>query len=174
MPNMNRVDLCDAVKLHKVQFVLNPDNEWARFPDHLKPVVNQQWTEFKYFIEDTAVINPEVSNIPNDCGGIYLFYIKPDVIPSIHHYLAYIGRAKKTQYQNLRKRVREYASETKRPKICDMKRFWGSYLYVRYLPLPSEDNDCIDELEKELIKAVLPPFNDEYPEVYNQAIKAAF
>lgn len=171
---MDRVDLCNSVRLHKVHFVLNPDDEWAKFPDHLKSLVNQQWTEFKFFEKDSDIINPEVDKIPNTCGGIYLFYIKPDVIPKIHHYLVYIGRARKTQYQNLRKRVREYATETKRLKIHNMKLIWGSYLYVRYLPLPTEDNDCIDELEKELIKAVLPPFNDEYPEVYNQAIKSAF
>lgn len=45
---------------------------------------------------------------------------------------------------------------------------------MQYLPLPLESNDCIDELEKELIKTVLPPFNDRYPEVYNQAMRAAF
>lgn len=55
-----------------------------------------------------------------------------------------------------------------------MKRYWSPYLYVQYLPLPLESNDCIDELEKELIKTVLPPFNDRYPEVYNQAMRAAF
>ena len=45
---------------------------------------------------------------------------------------------------------------------------------MQYLPLPLESNDRIDELEKELIKMALPPFNDKYPEVYNQAMKAAF
>ena len=55
-----------------------------------------------------------------------------------------------------------------------MKRFWSPYLYVQYLPLPLESNECIDELEKELIKAILPPFNDEYPDTYNQAMRQAF
>lgn len=55
-----------------------------------------------------------------------------------------------------------------------MKRHWSKYLYVKYLPLPTVSNDVIDELEEELIKAALPPFNDRYPKVYNQAIKSAF
>lgn len=92
----------------------------------------------------------------------------------MHLYLAYIGRARNTPYQNLRKRVSEYAKEKERLKIVNMKRFWSPYLYVQYLPLPLESNDRIDELEKELIKMALPPFNDKYPEVYNQAMKAAF
>lgn len=49
-----------------------------------------------------------------------------------------------------------------------MKHYWSPHLYVRYLPL--EDNDTIDEIEEELIKAILPPYNDRYPGVYNQAI----
>lgn len=112
--------------------------------------------------------------MPNNCGGIYIFLIKPNVIPDVHLYLAYIGRAKKTNYQNLRKRVSEYACENERLKIVNMKRFWSPYLYVQYLPLPSETNDCIAELEKELIKTVLPPFNDKYPDIYDQAMKHAF
>ena len=129
---------------------------------------------FKYFVDGTNQINPAIANVPNNCGGVYIFLIKPNVISDIHLYLAYIGRARKTPYQNLRKRVSEYASETERLKIVEMKRYWSPYLYVQYLPLPLESNDCIDELEKELIKTVLPPFNDRYPEVYNQAIRAAF
>lgn len=171
---MDRLDMCDAVKLHRVPLVLNPNGEWDRFPVHLRQLVEQPWHGFKYFVDGTNQINPEISNVPNNCGGIYIFLIKPNVIPDVHLYLAYIGRAKKTDHQNLRKRVREYACENERLKIVNMKRFWSPYLYVQYLPLPLESNDCIDQLEKELIKTVLPPFNDEYPDVYNQAMKHAF
>ena len=71
-------------------------------------------------------------------------------------------------------RVKEYAKETDRPKICEMKRHWGSYLYLRYLPMPEEDNEHIIRLEEELLKTVIPPFNDMLPKIYNQAVKAAF
>lgn len=169
---MERVDLIDGIRLRNRIFILNPANEWQDFPEELKGIVNRPWSEIKYFDGDT--LNPEINTIPNNCGGIYLFCIKPNVIPDVHLYLAYIGRAQKTPYQNLRKRVKEYATEDDRPKICELKRHWGSYLYLRYLPMPNEDNNCIKRLEKELIKAILPPFNDRYPEVYNQAVRAAF
>lgn len=169
---MERVDLTDAVRIRKITFVLNPTDEWNRFPEELKDIVNRPWKEIKYFIGD--VLNPEINSVPNNCGGIYLFCIKPNVIPDVHQYLAYIGRAQNTPYQNLRKRVREYAKEEERPNIYDLKRHWGSYLYLRYLPMPNEDNECISRLEEELIKTVLPPFNDRYPKVYNKAVKAAF
>ena len=48
---MDRLDMCEAVKLHRVPFVLNPSGEWARFPEHLKCFVEQPWTEFKYFVD---------------------------------------------------------------------------------------------------------------------------
>ena len=53
-----------------------------------------------------------------------------------------------------------------------MKDMWKEYLYVRYLPL--ESNELIDKMEKELIKAILPPFNDQYPDVYNIPMRDAF
>ena len=73
---MDRVDLCDAVKLHRVPFILNPDDEWSKFPDHLKGIVQQPWSEFKYFVDSGDTINTAITNVPNNCGGIYLFYIK--------------------------------------------------------------------------------------------------
>ena len=166
------LDMCYAVKTHIVPFVLNPKGGWAALPAHLKQLVDKPWAELKYFSDGTKTLNPEIQTIPNNCGGIYVFLIKPEIIPDIHLYLAYIGRAKYTHYQNLRKRVREYARETKRPKICMLKEQWGEYLYLRYLPL--DNNDLIDEMERELIRAVLPPFNDQYPDVYNEPMHAAF
>lgn len=168
---MDRLDMCEAITLHKVPFVLNPTNEWGSLPPHLQEVIQQPWTEFKYFVGNNE-INPEISNVPSNRGGIYLFLIKPNVIPEVHLYLAYIGRAKITEHRNLRKRLREYASEEERQKICLLKKYWSPYLYVRYLPL--DDNTLIAELEKALIKVVLPPFNDQYPDVYNQPMRAAF
>lgn len=50
---MDKYDLCTFVKLHKVSFVLNPDNEWSNFPGHLKPIVEREWLEFKYFEADS-------------------------------------------------------------------------------------------------------------------------
>ena len=87
---MDRLDMCEAVKLHRVPFVLNPSGEWARFPEHLKCFVEQPWTEFKYFVDGTNQINPAIANVPNNCGGVYIFLIKPNVISDIHLYLAYM------------------------------------------------------------------------------------
>lgn len=169
---MDRLDMCEAISIHKVSFVLNPTNEWDSFPPQFLEIVQRPWAEFKYFSDDAKTINPAISNVPNTTGGIYLFLIKPNIIADIPNYLAYVGRAHISDGQNLQKRVREYATEEKRMKIVQMKRYWSPYLYVRYLPL--EDNEVIDAIEVELIKAILPPFNDRLPDVYNQAMRSAF
>ena len=44
---MDRLDMCEAIKLHKIPFVLNPTNEWETFPHHLLEIVQNPWTENK-------------------------------------------------------------------------------------------------------------------------------
>ena len=123
-------------------------------------------------LDNDGAKNPKLSTIPNDKGGIYLFLAKTHILPESHLYLMYIGRAHKTQYQNLRKRCSEYSAKTMRPKIKRMIEQWGQYLYIRYLPL--DDNTKIDKIEAELINKILPPFNDEIPNKELQAVVSAF
>ena len=106
-------------------------------------------------------MNPSMNDIPGDKGGIYLFYARSGIIP-LNANLMYIGRAKITDHQNLKKRVREYYNPKNRPRINILIQLWGTYLYVKYLPL--EDNRIIEELEKRLINSILPPFNNEIPD----------
>lgn len=80
---------------------INPDNEWSNFPSHLKPIVEREWSEFKYFEADSETINPLFQDTPNTYGGIYLFCINPNIIPIIQLYLTYIGKAKReTAYRS--------------------------------------------------------------------------
>ena len=54
-----------------------------------------------------------------------------------------------------------------------MREMWGKKLYIRYLPL--SDNNTIEKLEEELIRVIIPPFNEEIkPKIMMQARKAAF
>ena len=82
-----------------------------------------------------------------------------------------MGRVQLTQYQNLRKRLREYVTDT-RGDIEFMRETWGKELYIRYLPLT--DNNLIKSLEKELIRVIVPPCNTDYPGVLNKATSSAF
>ena len=134
-------------------------------------MVNKKWGEIKFLNNDATAINEEIATMPNDKGGIYLFILKPDIVPSVHKYILYVGRVKHTANQNLRKRLREYVTD-KRSDIENMRETWGKHLYIKYLPL--EDNRIIMDLEKELIRVIIPPCNSEYPGVLNKAMRAAF
>lgn len=165
-------DMCTEIKTHKLTFVLNPNRVWDTFNKEFVGIVNKKWNEIKFLNTSGAEINPQLNSlVPNDCGGIYIFTLRTDIIPEIHRYILYVGRVKKTDNQNLRKRINEYYKDN-RPKITLMREIWGKDLYVRFLPL--NDNDVIERLEEELIRIIVPPCNDRYPGVINSAIKIAF
>lgn len=127
----------------------------------------ENWSKlYKYLNSDNNGISDEINNLPDNTGGVYLFFIQGATIPFAERYLAYIGRSKYTDNQNIKKRAKEYLLESKknnpRPKIEKLFKYWKEYLYFRYFP--SNDNSLIDQSENSLIRAILPPFNDEIPD----------
>lgn len=164
--------MCNKIKERKLNFVLNPDDSWSKFDDSLKNIVKGAWQEVK-FLDDTCLnLHSSMTMLPKDSGGIYIFVLKPEIIPNTHLYILYIGRARHTDKQNLRKRCSEYLKDG-RPKIFTMIKTWGKDLYIRYMPL--SDNNMIDKLESALIDAIFPPCNDRYPnKITREAVKAAF
>lgn len=165
---MQEIDVIITLPESKLHFTLSTAL-WSSFDSDILSIVSTSadWTEVKLLDADGSK-NPQLSTIPNDKGGIYLFLAKSHILPESHIYLMYVGRAHISSSQNLRKRCSQYPTETKRPKIKRMIQQWGQYLYIRYLPL--DDNTKIDKIEEELINKILPPFNDEIPD---QEIKAA-
>ena len=149
----------------KINFIINP-TFWENIDDSVKSVVNTKWEEIKFFTDEKEQ-NSQINLLPNDKGGIYIFVVKPNIIPDTHLYIMYIGRAHISSSQNLRKRCKCYYNES-RPKLKRMIEHWWKYIYVRYLPL--ENNDLINKVEAELINKIVPPCNDEIP---NQEIRNA-
>jgi hypothetical protein len=134
--------------------------------------INQlNWNEVK-FLNDAGELHDDMSSIPNDVGGIYIFRIKSDILPNIINYTMYIGRA---QYNNgnysLRARCRRYKNDP-RMSIRKMIKYWGPYLYVSYTTL--SDNELIVDLEKFLIASVLPVYNPAIDEVEVKEAKRMF
>lgn len=133
------------------------------------------WISIKYLNDNGTEYGEEINTIPNDKGGLYLFYVKCKIITGITEYPLYIGRAQYTENQNLRKRVKEYFSRfsrnDERPKVTKMFKYWSSDLHLAYLPL--EENESIIDLERVIINSTLLPINDEIPEKETrQAVKA--
>lgn len=172
MPNY--IDLGEQINNYKMYFNLVP-KLWDDFRCDCIDLNAVTWHKCKFLNSDGSELSNEMKNLPNNKGGIYLFFVKPPVIPGLSKYLMYIGRAKLTDKHNLRVRCTkyftEYHSEKSRPKIARLLSYWGKYLYVYYIEL--EDNALIDELEAILINSLLPPCNDYIPaKTIRAAVKA--
>lgn len=163
------VDMCRRQKETEVVFSLNYD-KWRDFDDEIKLLVDSEWRTVK-FLDEKGDLHEELKEIPADKGGIYIFILNPNIVPGAHTYIMYIGRAQYTSNKNLRKRCRDYLRDM-RPKIATMRETWGKELYIKYLPL--NDNETIRKVEKELIRVIIPPFNDRIPDLYKASKKSAW
>ena len=171
----NALKISAIMSLHSWEFILLPqlwkNVELADFGKQFDSI-----TPIKFFTKnefDKFVPNPQLDTlIPNDSGGIYMFCIKPPHINNHASYLMYIGRAQKTNTQNLRKRVKEYHN-SRRIKLEKLLEFWKDFLYVKCIPIIASNKD-IDKLEKKLINNFLPPCNSVIPDVTLKRAVTAF
>lgn len=170
MKNINRnafVSRFEENKLYDCTYYHNP-NRWNEIPSTVFSSMLEEghWSKLiKYLDKDNNDISPEINSIPDNKGGVYIFFIVGPTLPFIERYIAYIGRAQSTPHQNIRKRVKEYLRESNkvngRHKIVELFKHWKDYLYLMYFEC--EDNEQIVQLEGCLIHSILPPFNDDIP-----------
>ena len=168
-------DLIQNLRNKKFQIEL-PSHLWRTFnPDILKILQTAKWNTFKYF-SSYGIIGDAISSVNNKKGGIYIFYVDPQIVPERQRILMYVGEAQITANQNLRKRISEYKSylppDYSRPKISTMLQQWWEDLYCSYIEL--DDNELIMQIETELINKLILPFNDKIPDKkIGFAVKAA-
>ncbi|MBL1410965.1 hypothetical protein [Sphingobacterium faecale] len=168
-------ELGEELKLRILEFKLH-SGLWSKFNKVGKVDLSlSNWKEIKYLNASATGLHIDTATIPNGSGGLYLFTIKCDIIPGMTQFPVYLGRAQKSDTQNLRKRCKEYyqkyARSNERPKITRMFKYWSENLYLYFLPL-ANNQDIID-YERDLINSLLLPFNDEIPEQETrQAVKA--
>lgn len=158
---MNVVDMCKREKELTLNIVLNID-KWKTIDPEIKTIVSEHWDYIKFLNED-GTINDEIDKVPNDKGGIYIFLLKPEIIPEMHMYIMYIGRVRKKKRFNLRKRCKSYVTDD-RVKIAYMREMWGDELYFYYMPL--DDDALIERVERELIRVIIPPCNSQIADQY--------
>lgn len=166
----------ERIKSLTFEFKMIPDL-WNELNDPDNILKTLKWEEVPYLESGKAGFSEGVKNLPEDCGGIYLFIIKSPILPGVSEYLAYIGRAKKTKSHNLKVRCHKYlydyvSGENEREKVSDMMHYFQNYLHLRFAKLTG--NDKIDFIEAELINAILPPFNDAVPKKKIHSPKPAF
>jgi excinuclease UvrABC nuclease subunit len=166
--------LGEELELRRVEYILHKDL-WSQFNFPDLDLSFGNWFKLKYLNANADALDSQVENIPNNSGGLYLFYVKCEIISGITEYPLYIGRAQYTDHQNLRKRVKEYfqkyAKNNERPLITKMFNYWANELHLAYFLL--DDNYGINELEKQFINSLLLPLNTQIPNTeISQAIKA--
>lgn len=166
--------LGEELELRKVEYKLHRDL-WSQFNFPNLDLSFENWVKIKYLNANANALDVQVENVPNNSGGLYMFYVKCEIISGITEYPLYIGRAQYTEHQNLRKRVKEYfqkyAKNNERPRITKMFKYWASELLLAYIPL--EENEGINELEKQFINSLLLPMNTKIPDTeISQAINA--
>lgn len=167
-------DLGEEIKLRTLEYRVS-NSLWGKYALPPLDISFKNWITIKYLNDAGDGFNPDIKTIPNDKGGLYLFYAKCPIITGITNYPFYVGRAQLTEGQNLRKRVKEYFSkfskEDERPKITRMFKYWSADLHLAYFVL--DENDDVIDFEKKLINSLLLPMNDQIPDQeIRQAIKA--
>jgi hypothetical protein len=162
-------------KIYECTYYLDP-NRWRAIPDSIRDIIHKQkWSELIKYLDSDGNLSEELNELPENEGGIYMFFIQGHTLPEFELYPAYIGRALNTDNQNIQKRIKCYLHESqmnKRPKIVQLFESWKDYLYIRYFH--TSDNDLIEMEEKVLIRSILPPFNSEIPDRidFKEPIKA--
>lgn len=168
-------DLKNDWNNHTIRFTLSP-TLWQNANEINNYFSNLTIKNIKFFNDDCTNINENITNLPNDKGGIYFFILKNDVLPNLSSHIMYIGRAHNSDGQNLRKRCSVYFNQyyknyTKRPHIHAMLNKWSNNLYLYFIELT--DNDEINEIEKKLINNIIPPFNHDIPHTELKRVRTA-
>lgn len=165
--NIYDIDLFDPVECdleaYQNTYTLAPEL-WGKFKiDDLVNVDFSKWESIKLL--KNGAFSDELSKISSRYGGIYVYCIEPHIIPSCGCYVMYIGKATKTQSENLKVRVQSYHKfiddSVSRPRLHRLFAKWGDYVYVHYLSIDA-NADIITALEDRLIGAFgKPPCNAE-------------
>lgn len=147
-------DAANEIGKYMVQVTLNPDKLAAEN----YPVSSLEWSSVRYG-------NDEIDHVPDDKRGIYAFAIchESSALPP-HGYILYIGIAGRNSDRSLRERYKDYLNVRKvikRDRIARMIGNWHSVLRFFYAPMEdSVSSEELQELEKKLNGAFLPPFSE--------------
>ena len=83
---------------------------WEKFMKYLNgnPILDiNNWTPEYKFYDENGKKSTLINQLPNDKGGIYIFYLKGICLPFFENYILYIGKASITDNENIRSRLYE-------------------------------------------------------------------
>ena len=136
------------------------ENKWE--PVNLKWIDNITDPKFDFiFIYGyIPVCNENAYLILSQMPGLNNVYFLPIIIDNEKYYIISVLQIEKSILNRKKSKI-EYFTD-KRPKIRNLFKRWGQYVYYRYYP--DTNNEAIDKNEVMLIRAIKPDFNEEIPD----------
>ena len=80
------VDKFEEPMVYQLTFDLDI-RKWATMDAEVKKAVSSGWESIKYLNDAGTALSDDIRKLPDDCGGIYLFLLKPDLLPQTHRYI---------------------------------------------------------------------------------------
>ncbi len=157
-----------AIGNYRIEMVLSPKG--LKFSPFL--VNKLDWQRVKYG-------DAEKGKVPNDKRGVYAFAVcePSDVLPP-HGHVLYIGIAGRKSNRSLRARYGDYLNPkkvAKRERIAYMIGTWHEVLHFFFAPVDDAmTSDELEELERQLNSALLPPYAEGDLEAGIKAKRKAF
>lgn len=163
LEELRKIDVVQ--NLHEMTWAFCLSTElWEKIKELPPSIRLDQMRKVKYFASDNYSLAEEIEYLPEDKGGVYIYSIENDLVP-LGSYIMYVGRARKMEKHNLKVRAKSHYDQYRRheenERLERVFDHWKPYVYISYLPI--EGNDMIDLVEKQLILALTPPCNKEYP-----------
>ena len=157
-----------AIGQYRQEFILSP-NQISGF---IYPSTDLEWKSIPYG-------DDEIENVPDDRRGVYAFTVSTnDTALPPHGYVLYIGIAGRRSNRSLRERYRDYLNSKKvlkRERIARMIGTWRTVLRFYFAPVaPEMSSDELEELEKQLNGALMPPMAHADLEATIKAQRRAF
>jgi hypothetical protein len=162
------INAVDAIGRYRQEFILSPE----QISGFDYPADALEWHSIPYGEE-------RIGDVPDDRRGIYAFAIcsQGSALPP-HCYVLYIGIAGRKSDRSLRDRYRDYLNAKKilrRERIARMIGSWRSVLRFYYAPVePEMTSEELEELERQLNGALLPPMSEGDLEATIKAQRRAF
>lgn len=151
--NCSGLNVINQDEDYKIEVKVNPD-KWKN-KRRLKLLNKADWKTVKYH-NSSGNESAEFKNIPSTIGGVYMWVIKPSLIPiSNLSIIAYVGSSERNIQNSVLQFIQSGASQYTGRLISNLFQTYADCLYLVYY-----ENSVVAEskaISNELIDATEPP-----------------
>ena len=151
--NCSGLNVINQDEDYKIEVKLNPD-KWTN-KRHLKTLNEVDWKMVKYH-NSSGNESAEFKRIPSTIGGVFMWVIKPSLVPINNlSIIAYVGSSERNIQNSVLQFIRSGASRYTGRLINNLFQTYADCLYLVYY-----ENSVVAEskaISNELIDATEPP-----------------